>query len=652
MTALSGVVGWAGRPADLGDLTRVADSLDPYGVRRTWRGDLNGCAAALIVHDRLGDPSGLAVSADGQVAVAIDSHLHARSDLVAALGVDHSSTRPDAELILAGYERWGRDVVERLNGVFALVVVDLHHQRVLVARDHVGLRYVALHQQDDLVAFASTALALTGFPGVGHELDVDRAAEVVALGYGTTRTFVTGVRSLLPGTAATIDRTGRHDWRWWLPGGIEVEDLGSLDRHAERLRGALELSVADSLDRARTPGTMLSGGLDSTAITAVAARLRGDQRLPTYTSVPPPGWSGAQARGWVNDERPLVELLASQLPQLAPRFIHVRGLSLFEHHESLWELGATPSANALNSIWVDSIYQDAAADGVDVLLNGGHGNFGFSADGPLWISRLLRRGRVLTAAREARRWSEVRGKPMSKIVRGDVIWPMLPAAYRHRRAKVKGVDLLSGFIQATAIEPERLATLDLEAVLAPEAKPHPDGWNRDVHRMFDYSGAQGEAWKAFQCLLGVETRDPLADRRVLEEALRQPEWWRRHDGIARATCRAALRDLLPPEIVERHEFGAQMPDWFDRLTDRRQEVVDEFEQLRDHPASRSVIDTAKLDRLIREWPDRSTSADEATMRDYQCALSRALAVSRYLRWFEARARRVATGGSVVVLPVR
>jgi hypothetical protein len=65
-----------------------------------------------------------------------------------------------------------------------------------------------------------------------------------------------------------------------------------------------------------------------------------------------------------------------------------------------------------------------------------------------------------------------------------------------------------------------------------------------------------------------------------------------------------------------------------------------------------VIDTAKLDRLIREWPDRSTSADEATMRDYQCALSRALAVSRYLRWFEARARRVATGGSVVVLPVR
>ena len=652
MTVFSGAVGWAGRPVGLADLSRVAESLDPYGARRTWHGELDGCSAALIVHHRPNDASGLAVSADGLVAVAIDSHLHSRSDLAAALGIDQSSIRPDSELILAGYERWGRDVVERLNGVFALVVVDLRHQRVLVSRDHVGLRYVATHQQDDLVAFASTALALTGFPGVGHELDVDRAAEVIALGYGTTRTFVAGVKSLLPGTAANFDRDGRRDWRWWLPDGIKIEDLGSLERHAERLRSALEQSVADSLDRSRSPGTMLSGGLDSTAITAVAARLRGDQRLPTYTSVPPPGWSGPQESWWVNDERPMVELLASQLPQLAPRFVHVRGVSLFEHHESLWELGSTPIRNALNSIWVDSIYQDAAADGVDVLLNGGHGNFGFSADGPLWLSKLLRRGRVLTAAREAQRWRDVRGRTMSKIVRRDVIWPLLPTSYRRRRDTDKGVDMLSTFLRSTAIDPERLASLDLEAVLASQATPHPDGWTRDIHRMFDYSAAQGEIWAAYQCLYGVETRDPLADRRVLEESLRQPEWWRRHDGNTRATCRASVRDLLPPEIVERTELGAQMPDWFDRLSDRRQEVVDEFEQLRDHPASRSVIDTAKLDLLIREWPDRMTSADAETMRDYQSALSRALAVSRYLRWFETRARRVASGGPTVSLPER
>lgn len=650
MTVFSGAVGWAGRPVGLRDLARVADALDPYGARRSWTGELDRCSAALIVHDRPDAPSGLAVSGDGRIAVAIDSHLHGRGDLASAVGLDGSSS--DADLVLAGYGRWGRDVIERLNGVFALVVVDLHHQRVVVARDHVGMRYVAEHHQDDLVAFASTALALTGFPGVGHELDVDRAAEVIALGYGTTRTFVSGVSSLRPGTAVQFDTSGRRDWRWWLPGGVDIDDLGSLERHAERLRATLEVAVADSLDRSASPGTMLSGGLDSTAITAVAARLRGDQRLPTYTTVPPPGWSGAQPRGWVNDERPLVELLAARIPQLAPRFIHVRGLSLFEHHEPLWELGATPSQNALNSIWVETIYQDAAADGTDVLLNGGHGNFGFSADGPLWISKLIRSGKLLTAAREARRWSEVRGKSMGKIVRGDVLWPLLPAAYRQRRAKAQGVDMLTKFIAATAIEPERLATLDLDEVLASEASPHPDGWARDIHRMFDSSGAQGEVWSAFQCLFGVETRDPLADRRVLEEAFRQPEWWRRHDGIARATCRAAIRDLLPAEIVERHEFGAQMPDWFDRLTDRREEVRDEFEQLRDHPASRSVIDAPKLERLIAAWPDRTTAIDEATMRDYQCALSRALAVSRYLRWFEARARRVATGGPAVAIPVR
>lgn len=652
MTVFSGAVGWRGRPIGLGELAGCAEILDPYGVRRTWTGEAGGCAAALIVHDRPDSPSGLATSRDGCIAVAVDAHVHGRDELASALGIDRVAACSDADLVLAGYQRWGRHVVERLNGAFAFVVVDVGRQQVVVARDHVGMRYVAVHQGPDLVAFASTALALTGFPGVGHEIDVDRAAEVIVLGYGTTRTFVAGVSSLRPGTEVQFDTTGRSERRWWLPDGVAVRDLGSLEAHAERLRAALDLAVADALDRASAPGAMLSGGLDSTSIAAVAARLLGDRRLPTYTSVPPLGWSGPHLRGWVNDERPLVELLAARTPQLAPRFVPVRGMALFEHHEPLWELGAPPCMNALNSIWVDTIYQDAAADGTDVLLDGFHGNMGFSADGPQWLAKLIRRGRLLTAASEARHWSQARGKSMVDIMRGDIIWPMLPAGYRQRRARSQRVDLLTTFIEATAIEPERLATLDLDEVLACESAPHPDGWTRDVHRFFDYSGAQSEMLTAYHGLFGIETRDPLADRRVLEEAVRQPEWWRRRDGAARAIGRAAMRDVLPPEIVERHERGMQMPDWLDRLTDRRDEVREEFEQLRDHPASRSVIDVPKLERLIAAWPERATAADEAVIRDYRCALSRALAVSRYLRWFEGRAKRVATGGPAVVVPVR
>jgi asparagine synthase (glutamine-hydrolysing) len=152
-----------------------------------------------------------------------------------------------------------------------------------------------------------------------------------------------------------------------------------------------------------------------------------------------------------------------------------------------------------------------------------------------------------------------------------------------------------------------------------------------------------------QALYGIASRDPLADRVLLETALRQPEWWRRHDGVSRAVCRAAMRDVLPAEIVDRTTGGAQLPDWLDRLTDRRSEVAEELQQLRDHAPSRNVIDVEKLDRLMQAWPDLSQAADPKVIADYQSGFSRALLVSKYARWFESRARRVAAGGPAVVV---
>ena len=110
-----------------------------------------------------------------------------------------------------------------------------------------------------------------------------------------------------------------------------------------------------------------------------------------------------------------------------------------------------------------------------------------------------------------------------------------------------------------------------------------------------------------------------------------------------------MNDVLPPEIVERRTRGAQLPDWLDRLTENREEIGMELEAMRDHPASRDVFDVDLLQALFAAWPERSLMADKQTVYGLRLALMRSVVLSRYVRWFEERGRRVAAGGPAVVL---
>lgn len=643
MSALCGALWFDDRPTD-GSLRGVTDALAPYGAAETWSGALGRWTATLCALDH--DRSAPWVTPAGAVVVA-DASLVDRSRLRSQLPARNSAT--DVELIGLAYDRWGREMFEHLSGSFAVAIIDPARSGLLLARDHNGSRFLAVHERADVVAFSSTSLSLTGFPGVGHELDVERLAELAVAAYGTTRTFVRGVQSIAPGHWRWIGSAERCEQQWWQPERIEICDLGSVEAHAAALREQLERSVAAHIEDAGTVGLLLSGGLDSASVAAVAARQVSPRTLTSYTSVPPPGWSGSVPKGWVASEQFAVEALVGRATNIRPRFIHVRGTSLFDHQHDLWELGAGPERNPLNMVWAHECIREAAADGVEVMLTGASGNQAFSADGPLWLAELTRRFRLVTAFREAQAWKRTTDKSLVSSFRGFVLWPLLPESWRRRRAERSGVDALSDWMGATGIRAERLAELDLARVLGEVADPHPAGWTRDISRRFTVTAAQAELEAATRLRFGVEMRDPTADRHLLEVAARQPEWHRRSNGVTRAICRSAMADVLPTEIVDRRTFGAQLPDWLDRMTEHREDIGIELQAMRDHPASREVFDVDRLQALFQSWPDRSAMADKQTAYDYQIALIRSVMLSRYVRWFEERGRRVAAGGPAVVL---
>jgi asparagine synthase (glutamine-hydrolysing) len=382
---------------------------------------------------------------------------------------------------------------------------------------------------------------------------------------------------------------------------------------------------------------MTSGGLDSASAAATAARQLAPAPLRTYTSAPPPGWSVGERPGWDADESPLVRALAERHPNISPTFVHVpRGESLFDLHEPVWELGAGPMRNPCNGLWVHAIAARAQVDGVSTLLSGARGNMFFSADGPAWLASLLRAGRLGAIVREAASWSRRSGEGPFRTLAGRVAYPLLPMrAKALARAAYGRAATIREWLTTIALRSEVVDELDLPSLL-PVLDERTDP--RELAMFVVQAGAtQADTQSAMAALRGVEERDPTVDRRLLEVAMRQPEWVRRHDGITRAVARGAMADRLPAAIVRRTRRGEQLPDWLDVMSAARPELAAELEALEDHPTSRELIDTARLRALMERWPERTSRADERVVREYRLALLRSLVVSRYLRWFERRA---------------
>jgi asparagine synthase (glutamine-hydrolysing) len=644
VSGICGVVGTDGRRPSEADLAGVVRALAGLGGDGggAWAGDAGRCGVAVAATLRRSTPEDAAdrqpaMSADGSLVLVGDLRLDNRDELAAALPLDDRPSVPDSAFVLRAYERWGHGMPERLHGEFALALVDRTRGGVLLARDHVGARPLVTHERRGEVAFASNALALTHLEGVEHRLDVARAAEVLALAYASERTFVEGVRWVPAATAVWIGDSGARRWAWWRPDPERIVDLGSPEAHERELREAIEVAVAARLRSAGAVAAGVSGGLDSTSVAATAARLLAPERLATYTSAPPPEWDGHSRAGRDADESPLVIKLAELHPNMAPSFVHLRpGESVFAFQEPLWERGAGPGRNPENILWVRAILARAGAAGATTLLEGARGNMCFSADGPDWLVALARRGRLITALREAAAWGRASGDGTASTLARRLAFPMLPRPLRQLARRLTGRPVAErDWLEATALRREVFEDLGLLGMLPGlDEQMHP----RRLALFVAQAGAtQADVTAALAAVTGVEQRDPTVDRRVLEVAIRQPEWVRRHDGVTRAVVRGAMADRLPHEIVDRTVRGEQLPDWLDVLTAARDELAAELDQLIEHPTSRELIDTDRLRRLFDHWPERSASGDFAVVRDYRLALLRALHVSRYLRWFESRA---------------
>jgi asparagine synthase (glutamine-hydrolysing) len=211
-------------------------------------------------------------TADGQVWITYNGELYNHLELRAILDKKYPfRSRCDTETLLWAYVEWGPACLERCNGMFALAVWDARVGRLWLARDRLGIKPLYYRVEGDDLRFASEVKALAAAPDFRPELDAEAADCFLRLRYvRQPRTLIRGVQALPPGRTLTWER-GRAEvqtyWRldWGRP---DVTDPGQA---AERFKALLSDSVRLRLMSDVPLGTFLSGGLDSTTVTTLAA---------------------------------------------------------------------------------------------------------------------------------------------------------------------------------------------------------------------------------------------------------------------------------------------------------------------------------------------------------------------------------------------
>ena len=192
-------------------------------------------------------------------------------------------TRSDTEVILHAYMQWGVDCVQHLNGIFAFGLWDEQKQQLLLARDHLGVKPLFYAQRGGAILFGSELKVLLAHPLVKAEVDADGLAEILGFlptpGSGVYR----NVHQLRPGHMAICTENGMHITRYWsLQSYPHTDDLPTT---AEHIRSLLEDTVRRQLIADVPVVTLLSGGLDSSGITALTAGefKREGKELDTYS---------------------------------------------------------------------------------------------------------------------------------------------------------------------------------------------------------------------------------------------------------------------------------------------------------------------------------------------------------------------------------
>ena len=262
-------------------------------ARGSWMEGSIGLGHALLQTTRESSGERQPASLDERYWIVADARLDCRAELIAELQRAKRAVHakaPDCELILQAYATWGTPCIDRLRGDFSFAVWDAGHKQLFCVRDHFGIKPFYYAQVGELFLFSNTLNCIRMHPRVSSELNDAAIGDFLLFGlnYDETTTTLRDIQRLPPAHWLTVSAAGAKIRRYWSPPTHGPIRYSNSRDYVEHFQALLQEAVADRL-RTERVGILLSGGLDSSSVAAVAKEVsaKGAQHtdIRSYTCV-------------------------------------------------------------------------------------------------------------------------------------------------------------------------------------------------------------------------------------------------------------------------------------------------------------------------------------------------------------------------------
>lgn len=464
-------------------------------------------------------------------------------------------TASDTEVAAHAYDEWGLEFLDRLDGMFALALWDGAARRLVLARDRMGEKPLYYAVAQNQLLFASELTAIMHHPAVRRDLDPEALAAYLALEYvPAPRTILRGVQKLAPAEALVLEHGALRTFKYWR---LEPRTTftKSYDEAVALLRERLERAVVSRLVSDVPLGVFLSGGIDSSAVAALAARAG---PIETFAigfrekSFDESAYARAVAAhiGSTHHERIFD---GSEMPELVPQLARMLD-------EPLGDASILPTA-LLSAFARERVTVAVGGDGGDELFAG------YPMHQAQRVARYTRRvpAPIHSAARFAARALPVShanfsfGFKVRSFLRGAALpSPLNHALWMSSYAPSEQQTLLteeawrssgSGESAFGAVHEAWRQSVDGETLAR---VTHLDALTylpNDILMKVDRASMR----------VALEVRAPFLAREVVELAFSVPDRYRMHGLTGKRMLRAAVKDLIPPAILRRPKKGFGIP---------------------------------------------------------------------------------------------
>lgn len=537
-----------------------------------------------------------------------------RDDLLSHFSRGLNGDTSDVALVMAAYLKWGDDFLSRIVGDFVLALYDPRSRTLLLARDPFATRTLYYSLNDERVVWSSTLEALLVATGIDPEVDDDYVAGYLALHPEMSLSPYKKISAVVPGHVVEVREGQARSRRFWnLDPEHEIRYLNDAG-YEEQFRQLFREAVRCRLRSHGPVWAELSGGLDSSSIVCVADRIMAAGEAST---------SRLETVSYVDEDsttfydRSFIRVVEE-----------MRGRA--GHHlqsEKHWVSFVSPEATFISKphtgVCVEGTHKwlsrEMQADNANVLLSG------LGGDQLLWSVReatpeltdLLYQRKPLALHRQIQVWSEILKQPYYRTLWQDALIPLMgPSLAAIFQRQLKPAPWLTREFVKTANIKERL--------LLP---PDPFGYRLPSSRrqasMVGFiisSIAEGECWEN----AGFDKTYPFLHRPLVEFLMSIPFEQKLRRDETRSLMRRALKDVLPPKVLNRKNKGIVGETFCRGLADQWHVLLPMLADARvcqrgyvDAKLFRSALDLARHGRKIETSTLLKTIAIEIWLRSLE-----------------------------------